>query len=89
MPFDKEAGKFVKKLNYQESLEFSEKYGFPYVPVIDDNFKLPADVQDMLRISTGKTVFGNNPKHLREGLVLRLKDDYSVSFKAKSPDYSI
>lgn len=89
MPFDREAGKFVRKLNYQESLEFSEKYGFPYVPVLNDNFRLPADVQDMLRISTGKTVFGNNPKQLREGLVLRLRDDYSVSFKAKSPEYSL
>lgn len=89
MPFDKKAGKFVKKLNYRESLEFADKYGFPYVPVIDDNFKLPADVQDMLRISTGKTVFGHDLNHLREGLVLRLKDDYSVSFKAKSPDYSL
>ena len=59
------------------------------MPVIDDNFRLPADVQDMLRISTGKTVFGNRPEQLREGLVLRLRDDYSVSFKAKSPDYSL
>ena len=89
MSFDKEAKKFVKKLNYEESLEFSKKWGLPYVPVIDDNFKLPEDVQDMLRISTGKTVFGNNLEHLREGLVLRLRDDYSVSFKAKSPEYSI
>ena len=36
-----------------------------------------------------ETVFGNNPKHLREGLVLRVKDDYSISFKAKSPEYSL
>ena len=89
MPFDREAGKFTRKLNYAESLEFSEKYDLPYVPVIDDDFRLPGDVQEMLRISTGKTVFGNNPEQLREGLVLRLKDDYSVSFKAKSPDYSL
>ena len=89
MPFDKDAGKFVRKLNYEESLAFSEKYDLPYVPVIDDNFRLPEDVQEMLRISTGKTVFGNNPEQLREGLVLRVKDDYSISFKAKSPDYSL
>lgn len=89
MPFDKDAGKFWKKLDYEQSLEFSERWGLPYVPVIDDNFKLPKDVQDMLRISNGKTVFGNNPKQAREGLVLRLKDDYSVSFKAKSPEYKL
>lgn len=89
MPFNKETHKFDTKLAYEDSLKFSEKYGFPYVPVIDDNFTLPADIQDMLRISTGKTVFGNDLEHLREGLVLRLKDDYSVSFKAKSPEYSI
>ena len=89
MPFDRDAGKFWKKLDYEQSLEFSERWGLPYVPVIDDNFKLPKDVQDMLRISNGKTVFGNNPKQAREGLVLRLKDDYSVSFKAKSPEYKL
>ena len=88
-PFDEEAGQFKTRLNFNESVEFSERYGLPMVPVIDDNFKLPADVQDMLRISTGKTVFGNNPKQAREGLVLRVKDDYSVSFKAKSPEYHL
>lgn len=89
MPYDREKGKFVKRLNYEETLKFCADYGFDYVPVIDDNFKLPADVQDMLRISNGKTVFGKDLKHAREGLVLRLKDDYSVSFKAKSPEYSL
>jgi len=88
-PFDEEAGQFKTRLNFKESVEFSERYGLPMVPVIDDNFKLPTDVQDMLRISTGKTVFGNNPKQAREGLVLRVKDDYSVSFKAKSPEYHL
>ena len=89
IPFDADKQKFAGKLNYEDTVKFCEKYDLPYVPVIDDNFRLPADVQDMLRISTGKTVFGNRPEQLREGLVLRLRDDYNVSFKAKSPDYSL
>ena len=89
IPFDKEKGKFCGKLAYEDTVKFCEDYELPYVPVIDDDFRLPADVQDMLKISIGTTVFGNNPKHEREGLVLRLYDDYNVSFKAKSPTYKL
>ena len=88
-PIDPETRKFVKRYNYEDTVAFCEKYGFQYVPVIDDHFRLPADVQELLVISTAKTVYGNNLSHLREGLVLRRRDDFSVSFKAKSPDYKI
>lgn len=46
-----------------------------------------ADV--MLRQSDKNTVFGNDLKHKREGFVLRLRDDYNVSFKVKNPNYSL
>jgi hypothetical protein len=72
----------------------------PFVPVLDEHYKLPeghtndkgvfvsgADI--MLQQSDKNTVFGNNLKHKREGFVLRLKDDYNVSFKVKNPNYSI
>ena len=88
-PIDPVTSKFVKRYNYEDTVAFCEKYGFQYVPVIDDHFRLPADVQELLVISTAKTVYGNNLSHLREGLVLRRRDDFSVSFKAKSPDYKI
>ncbi len=88
-PFNKETKKFDTKLNYEETVKFCNDNGFDYVPVIDEHFKLPSDVQEMLKISNGKTVFGNNLKHAREGLVLRARDDFSISFKAKSPEYSL
>jgi hypothetical protein len=88
------------KLNYEESKEFAEKWNLPLVPLLDDNYKLPestvnekgvkvsgADI--MLQQSDKNTIFGRNLKHKREGFVLRLKDDYNVSFKVKNPNYSI
>ena len=89
-----------EKLNFEDSVRFAEQWGLKFVPVLDDNYELPegrvndkgvfvsgADV--MLQESDGNTVFGNNLNHKREGFVLRLRDDYSVSFKVKNPNYSI
>lgn len=71
-----------------------------FVPILDEHYKLPtSQVNDkgvtlsgadiMLQQSDKNTVFGNNLKHKREGFVLRLRDDYNVSFKVKNPNYSI
>lgn len=87
------------KLNFEESIEFAEKYNLKFVPILDEHYKLPASsVNDkgvkvsgadiMLQQSDKNTVFGNNLKHKREGFVLRLRDDYNVSFKVKNPNYS-
>lgn len=89
-----------EKLNFEDSVRFAEQWGLKFVPVLDDNYELPegrvndkgvfisgADV--MLQESDGNTVFGNNLSHKREGFVLRLRDDYNVSFKVKNPNYSI
>lgn len=89
-----------EKLNFEDSVLFAEQWGLKFVPVLDDNYELPegrvndkgvfvsgADV--MLQESDGNTVFGNNLNHKREGFVLRLRDDYNVSFKVKNPNYSI
>ena len=89
-----------RKLNYLESLEFSHKWDLPMVPLLNDSYKLPGStVNDkgvkvsgadiMLQQSDGTTCFGNDLKHKREGFVLRLRNDYSVSFKVKNPNYSI
>lgn len=88
------------KLNFEESKLFAQQWGLKFVPILDENYKLPegtvnekgvavsgADI--MLQQSDKNTVFGNNLKHKREGFVLRLKDDYNVSFKVKNPNYSI
>ena len=89
-----------EKLNFEDSVRFAEQWGLKFVPVLDDDYELPegrvndkgvfvsgADV--MLQESDGNTVFGNNLSHKREGFVLRLRDDYNVSFKVKNPNYSI
>ena len=89
-----------EKLNFEDSVRFAEQWGLKFVPVLDDDYELPegrvndkgvfvsgADI--MLQESDGNTVFGNNLNHKREGFVLRLRDDYSVSFKVKNPNYSI
>lgn len=89
-----------EKLNFEDSVLFAEQWDLKFVPVLDDNYELPegrinskgvfvsgADV--MLQESDGNTVFGNNLNHKREGFVLRLRDDYNVSFKVKNPNYSI
>lgn len=89
-----------EKLNFEDSVLFAEQWDLKFVPVLDDNYELPegrinskgvfvsgADI--MLQESDGNTVFGNNLNHKREGFVLRLRDDYNVSFKVKNPNYSI
>lgn len=89
-----------KKLNYDESVAFAKEHGLPFVPVLDEHYKLPtgtvnnkgvalsgADI--MLQQADRNTTFGNNLKHKSEGFVLRLRSDYNVSFKVKNPNYSI
>ena len=97
--YKKVEGKWVK-LNFDESIAFAKQWDLPFVPVLNEHYKLPeghtndkgvfvsgADI--MLQQSDKNTVFGNNLSHKREGFVLRLKDDYNVSFKVKNPNYSI
>lgn len=87
------------KLNFKESVSFAQKYDLKFVPVLDEHYKLPASSVNnkgvkvsgadiMLKQSDKNTVFGNNLEHKREGFVLRLRDDYNVSFKVKNPNYS-
>lgn len=88
------------KLNFEDSKNFAETHGLKFVPILDEHYKLPkgtvndkgvaisgADI--MLQQSDKNTVFGFNLSHKREGFVLRLKSDYTVSFKVKNPNYSI
>lgn len=86
--YQKVDGQF-KKLTFDESVEFAKKYDLPFVPVLDEHYKLPETAQEMLVQSDKPTVFGNDLKHKREGFVLRLRDDYNVSFKVKNPFYEI
>lgn len=88
------------KLNFEESVAFAKQWNLPFVPILDEHYKLPkgglneqgvyvsgSDI--MLQQSDKPTVFGNDLKHKREGFVLRLRNDYNVSFKVKNPNYSL
>ncbi len=101
---DTKCGKVRKfrwvKLNFEESVAFAKQWNLPFVPILDEHYKLPkgglneqgvyvsgSDI--MLQQSDKPTIFGNDIKHKREGFVLRLRNDYNVSFKVKNPNYSL
>lgn len=80
--YKKVEGKWVK-LNFEDSVKFAKDNDLPFVPILDEHYKLPETAQEMLELSDKNTIFGYNLKHKREGFVARLRDDYSVSFKVK------
>ena len=101
---DTKCGKVRKfrwvKLNFEESVAFAKQWNLPFVPILDEHYKLPkgglnekgvyvsgSDI--MLQQSDKPTVFGNDLKHKREGFVLRLRNNYNISFKVKNPNYSL
>jgi len=71
---------------YDELISFCKENDFDIVPVLDDNFTLPDTGKKMLEMSNGKSVFRNTA---REGIVVRLKSDPTISFKARSPEYLV
>jgi len=75
--------------NYDEFIEFSKKYEIETVPIVDDNFVLPETVQELLKYSNGYDELIPGVKVMREGVVIRRREDYSISFKVKSPEYAI
>jgi ATP-dependent RNA circularization protein (DNA/RNA ligase family) len=75
----------TKKLyNYYEFIKFCNDYGFEHCPIIDDNFKLLPTVQEMLAYSNG---LSKHAPVLREGVVIRRKDNFHESVKVRSPEY--
>lgn len=62
-----------------------ENQGLKWVPVIDEHFKTPDTVDDMLSYAHGYSII--NPDTLREGVVVRDNIDTNVSFKAVDPIY--
>lgn len=76
------------KWSTDEAAKFVSNYGLKWVPIIDCNYTLPDTVDELLTAATGNSIV--NPNVLREGWVIRRKDDNSViSFKAVSPEYLI
>jgi hypothetical protein len=72
-------------MSYDEMKQLCSDNGFKMVPVIDENFRLPETVGELLEYSNGMSALNSNTR--REGIVIRLRDNPKVSFKVRSPIY--
>lgn len=64
-----------------DAIDMLENAGFLTVPVLNDNWKLTADKDELLNMSIGTSVL--NPKQQREGLVIRPKKNIYVQSDRK------
>ena len=64
--------------------DFVETLGFKWVPILDENYTLPDDLEEFKLYADGKSVV--NHEVLREGVVLRDKEG-KISFKNVSRKY--
>ena len=71
------------RLNSVEAKEILTEYGIPWVPIVDEHFVLPDNVEELLAIATDKSVIDGG---MREGLVFRSQDG-ARSFKAVSNEF--
>jgi RNA ligase (TIGR02306 family) len=76
--FDIDQGEY---LPLDELKFFVENLGLESVPILDENFKLPNTIDEVLKYAENKSVI--NPNFDREGVVIR-STDRSISFKAIS-----
>jgi hypothetical protein len=63
---------------------FIEKMGMKWVPILDENYMMPTDMEEFKRFATAKSVV--NPAVMREGIVLRDPTN-DFSFKNVSREY--
>lgn len=59
--------------------------GLDFVPILDEHFRLPDTVDDMVFFSTGPSALGDT---IREGVVVRSADG-RTSFKCISPEFQL
>jgi RNA ligase (TIGR02306 family) len=76
--FDVENGEY---LSLHQFKFITEKLGLETVPILDENFKLPDTIDELLAYAENKSVL--NPNFDREGVVIR-STDRTVSFKSIS-----
>ena len=79
--------KTKKYYNFQETIDFCNKYGFEFVPIIDFEYTLPETVHELLEYSNRKDELVPGKLIQSEGIIIRKKDDMTKSMKAKSPIY--
>ena len=73
----------VKRFNPKEMTEILDLYNIPCVPILDEHFKLPNSIDEMVAYADGNSVIDGD---YREGVVLRTADGVN-SFKAVSNYY--
>ena len=73
----------VERLNPREMTDWLDRYEIPCVPILDEHFKLPATIDEMVAYADGNSTVDGD---YREGVVLRTYDGVN-SFKAVSNYY--
>ncbi|KKL51629.1 hypothetical protein LCGC14_2293560 [marine sediment metagenome] len=86
-----------KYYNFKDLIDFSYEYILPVIPLLDDNYNLPNNVDQILEDSKGTSLMC--PKIPREGIVIRYLFDLQIntkgmplnffSFKAINPDFDL
>jgi len=76
-----------RRLDFEETIMLCYRWGLKTVPLLDDNFVLPDSSDEIIDMSTGQTIVGNNKNQIREGIVFRSEQNPKLSFKARSPEY--
>ena len=74
-----------RRCNPREMTDTLTPYGVPCVPILDENFRIPATMEEMIAYADGNSVLDGD---YREGVVLRTEDGVN-SFKAVSNTYLI
>ena len=73
-----------KRLNPREMTNIlNNVYNIPCVPILNESFKLPQSIEEMIAYADGKSEIDGE---YREGVVLRTEDGVN-SFKAISNEY--
>lgn len=72
------------RLTSLDGKKIVEGWGMKWVPILDENFTMPTDMEEFKRMATAKSVV--NPQVLREGIVLR-DPKTNLSFKSVSREY--
>ena len=67
---------------FKDFVQTVEKLNLTTVPVLDENFKLPENIENLLSFSEGESTL--NSLQTREGIVLKSKGENRISFKVIS-----
>ena len=73
----------TQRMNPREMTDWLDRFGIPCVPILDEHFKLPKTIDEMVKYAEGDSVVDGD---YREGVVLRTYDGVN-SFKAVSNFY--